>query len=264
MKTVFWIGLLNIDFFCRNGHLLFSTLVELIRIFGMIGSEIPYQTLPTSQAIARIVGTLTGALVFGSYTGCLVSFLAVQRISYPINEYRDLTWNPELKLNIPNSSVFISQITNSLTSLEESTIFNHNVIYVKPIYMADLKRLVTKTFNDPNTLILNSEKELESALQGTEMMCNLLPIPELCTTSPVGWMFPKHSILPELFDVFTKKIQASGLIHYIENHYLSHKDCGTQQPKVVVGFELVGILFYILIGGIIIATLLSLIEKILK
>jgi hypothetical protein len=226
----------------------------------MIGSEIPYHNLPTSQAIVRIVGTLTGALVFWSYTGSLVSFLAVQQISYPIMEYRDLTWNTELKLNIPKSSVFISQITNSLTSLEESTIFNHNVIYVKPIDMADLKRLVTKTFNDQNTLILNSEKEIETALQGTEMMCYLVPVPELCMTSPVGWMFPKHSILPELFDIFTKKIEASGLIHYIENHYLSHKDCGTQQPKVVVGFELVGILFYILITGIVLAIILALIE----
>jgi hypothetical protein len=226
----------------------------------MIGSEIPYHNLPTSQAIVRIVGTLTGTLVFWSYTGSLVSFLAVQQISYPIIEYRDLTWNTELKLIIPKTSVYISQVTNSLTILEESNIFKHNVIFVKPTNKADFKKLVTEKFNDRNTLILNSEKELETALQGTEMMCDLLPLPKLCVTSPLGWMFPKDSILPELFDTFTKKIKDTGVMQNIENRYFSHKYCGTQQSKVVVGFELVGILFVILITGIILATILALIE----
>ena len=80
----------------------------------------------------------------------------------------------------------------------------------------------------------------------------------------LGWFFPKNSVLAPLFNRYMLELSERGLIQGIRNKYVSPLDKCKALEFSPVNFSLVRILFIVLTFGIIIACVISTIERLLK
>ena len=79
-----------------------------------------------------------------------------------------------------------------------------------------------------------------------------------------GWMYPKNSLLQELFDKYMLELSQTGVIHRIENTFsLSNsKMCDEDAGFMQMGFDYVRLFFVLLAIGLFLALVIGIYEKI--
>ena len=95
-------------------------------------------------------------------------------------------------------------------------------------------------------------------------LCDFLIVP-LRDFKPVpsGWMYPKNSLLQELFDKYMLELSQAGVIHRIENTFsLSNsKMCDEDIGFMQMGFDYVRLFFVLLAIGLFLALVIGIYEK---
>ena len=94
-------------------------------------------------------------------------------------------------------------------------------------------------------------------------MCDLLTVP-LNDFKPVtiGWIYPKNSLLQELFDKYMLELYQTGVIQKIENSFAMSKMCDDEAGFTQMGFDYVRLFFVLLSIGLVLAMVIGLYEKI--
>ena len=78
----------------------------------------------------------------------------------------------------------------------------------------------------------------------------------------IGWMYPKNSLLQELFDKYMLELYQTGVIWRIENYYASPNMCDEEAGFTQMGFDYVRLFFAVLSIGLILAIIIGIYEKI--
>lgn len=80
---------------------------------------------------------------------------------------------------------------------------------------------------------------------------------------PLGWYYAKGSILRPIFDEFLRKLKENGVLDGISKRAKNQPEeshCSLNASNVIIGFELVDCVFYILIFGTLVSTALCILE----
>ena len=77
-----------------------------------------------------------------------------------------------------------------------------------------------------------------------------------------GWMYPKNSLLQELFDKYMLKLYQTGVIKGIENSISPPTICAEETGFTQMGFDYVRLFFAVLSIGLILAIIIGIYEKI--
>ena len=78
----------------------------------------------------------------------------------------------------------------------------------------------------------------------------------------IGWMYPKNSLLQELFDRYMLELYQTGVIQKIENSFALSKMCDEEAGFTQMGFDYVRLFFVLLSIGLVLAMVIGLYEKI--
>ena len=78
----------------------------------------------------------------------------------------------------------------------------------------------------------------------------------------VGWMYPKGSVLQPLFDSYWLKLYQNGVIEKLYQRFLPPPICPNKDSYYEVNFEFAGMIFYLLILGLLLAIIVGIGEKI--
>ena len=77
-----------------------------------------------------------------------------------------------------------------------------------------------------------------------------------------GWMYPKNSLLQELFDKYMLELYQTGVIQKIENSFPLSKMCLDEAGFTQMEFHYVRIFFVLFSIGLFLAIIIGLFEKI--
>ena len=78
---------------------------------------------------------------------------------------------------------------------------------------------------------------------------------------PMGWLFPRHSILKLLFDKFILRKRELGVIQKLYDDQYKHKTECTDEPFNDIDFQTVALLFALLSVGLILAIISFAVER---
>ena len=79
--------------------------------------------------------------------------------------------------------------------------------------------------------------------------------------SPMGWLFPRNSMLKQLFDGFIMRKKEHGLIQKLYDDQYNHKTECTNEPFNSIDFQTVTLLFALLSVGVILAIISFAVER---
>ena len=98
---------------------------------------------------------------------------------------------------------------------------------------------------------------------GEVNLCDFLIVP-LKDFKPVtiGWMYPKNSLLQELFDKYMLELYQTGVFWRIEKSFTVSKMCDVEIGFTQMGFDYVRLFFVLLSVGLFLAIVIGLYEKI--
>ena len=81
---------------------------------------------------------------------------------------------------------------------------------------------------------------------------------------PLGWLFPRNSILKPLFDRFFLWKKEHGVIQKLYDDQYKHKTDCTDEPFNAIDFQTVALLFALLSVGLILAIISFFVERYLR
>ena len=201
--------------------------------------------------------SLVGAMVFWIYSGCLISFFTFSSNGPPINFVIDLKDSP-MKFYLRNGTLALERLIKALnmTKLPKSIVVNSNSdIYEK--ILLDLANGISGIGGIGESQVwqkIINRDDLDHCVFG---MHTLTEFPNY----PIGWLFPKNSILKPLFDWFYMRKREHGMIQKLhDEQYNYKKDCATE-PFNSVDFQTVTLLFVLLSVGVLLAIILFIAEK---
>ena len=77
----------------------------------------------------------------------------------------------------------------------------------------------------------------------------------------IGWLFPNNSILRPLFDRFFMKHRENGVIAKLKREFMKNEVTCPTEPFNQIDFKTLGVLFGLLLSGILLALFTIGIEK---
>ena len=94
-------------------------------------------------------------------------------------------------------------------------------------------------------------------------LCDFLIVPlKDFKPVPIGWMYPKNSLLQELFDKYMLELYQTGVFWRIENSVSLSKMCDEEAGFTQLGIDYVRLFFVLLSIGLFLAMVIGLYEKI--
>ena len=208
-----------------------------------------------------------GAIIFWTYSGCLVSFFTFSHSGPPIRSLGDLI-KRQVELKHYNGSTYLS-VQKWLfenygdvgkVAVEESVdpfaVEGHDS-------MADIVRAMAYDTPRNDLGILCESQSHTRHLKNLNLdpcLFGRQKIPELAD-KPVGWMYPKNSILRILFNRYTLQLQENGVFQQMENQHFPPKSNCPATPFHRIDLGTVTIVFVIFVIGFLISLLTFLTEK---
>ena len=218
------------------------------------------------RLVARILIltiSLNGALLYWSYSGSLVSFFTVESEKPPITSFQDILNVPNLKLLMNSGNAETQHLLNAMNKdkslrerLPESIVWfnNSDEMYKMFITQEDGKEIVLfKTFTDVQ-FSLKMDYNAETLCNIRHRMLNNVRGQELS-----GWLYPKNSLLKQLFDKFLINLNEKGIERklFFKNLIGIEEDqCKATSEAKPIDFHIVVTLFKILAFGTFLAIIL--------
>ena len=205
--------------------------------------------------------SLSGSVIFMAYTGILTSIIAAQKPTPPFKSLNELSKLSDFKLGVLEGSA-TNEMREAVQGKDE-----YKSIYEKFVKPNENTMITeTESFMENNKVpnagfFAISTFDFYHPLQRIDA-CDLMKIPmEEFRTTTVGWMYPKNSMLQPMFDRFMKKLYSNGVIYKIKIKYLKKESICKDDVYPQSGFDVIGILFLVLLIGIILSMILVIIEK---
>ena len=214
-----------------------------------------------SSSMILFIMSLTGSIMFMAYTGILTSIIAVQKVTPPFTSLKELATLSDFKLG--------TQAGSATNEMRQAIIKNKDdykdmyEYFIKPYEDIMIAEPFIESNKVPNAGYFTiSTLDFYSPMQRIDT-CDLMKVPmkEFRTTT-VGWMYPKDSMLQPMFDRFMRQLYRNGVIYKINNKYLQKEAVCKDDGYPQTGFDVIGILFLVLLIGISTAIILALYEKI--
>ena len=201
--------------------------------------------------ILLITLSMSGALLYWSYTGSLISFFTVNSEKTPIASFKDILDIPNMKLLMVNGTSYSQYILNAMNK--------------DPELKARLpERLVWHSGNSDMYKNFMTEKEKEhlvmfkqflftigslKASYGPDSICKIRHglLDNIRSKQFTGWLYPKNSLLKRLFDRFIIELSENGIERKVFFKYfvdLPQDKCETKTKPIQ--FHIVVTLFTML------------------
>ena len=214
-----------------------------------------------SSSILLFTISLSGSVIFMAYKGVLTSIIAAQKETPPFKSLSGLAKLSDFKLGVLEGSA-TNEMRQAIQGKEDYEAIYEN--FVQPY--ENTMNTETEPFLENNKVpnagfFTISTFDFYSPMQRIDT-CDLIKIPmEEFRTTTVGWMYPKNSMLQPLFDRFMKKLYSNGVIYKINMKYLKKESICGDGGYPQAGFDVIGVLFLILLIGISFSMILAIIEK---
>lgn len=227
----------------------------------------------TCLRIQVLVMSLFGGMVYWTYSSCLTSYLAVPKGAPPISSMEDLSIRSDFKLYIYKGAPIHNYIMEKALIHKETKRIYDQFVKKNLFKTKDIARVTEEIAKNDNAAAILDETLIFGALAKRVFLPDFDPcdynwkdfreIPGF----PIGWMYPKDSILSILFDDFMYELDEMGILDKIRDDYLSidprlkTTQCNASL-NVRVNYPLVGIVFVILCIGIGLSIIIAFCEKI--
>ena len=215
-----------------------------------------------SSAMLLFTMSLTGSIMFMAYTGILTSIIAVQKVTPPFTSLKELSKLSDFKLGLQAGSA-TNEMRQAIKGKDEYKEMYEN--FIKPYEDILMAEPFIESNKIPNAGYFTiSTLDFYSPMQRIDT-CDLMKVPlkEFRTTT-VGWMYPKDSMLQPMFDRFMRQLYRNGVIYKINNKYLQKQAVCKDDGYPRTGFDVIGILFLVLLIGISTSIIVAIVEKIIK
>ena len=215
-----------------------------------------------SQMSSRVIYgfyTVGWIILVATYTGYLVSFLSVKKDVIPFTTMSELAANSEYKLGILGGSYIHSVVLMNYT---ESTPFWHlqskllrDSIQDSSVVNDDIDIHHSRLLTEKYAYVGTSDTYLSFAADS----CRIGILEEKGERARDGFVFQKNSAYTEDFDFVVAKIQEGELDRDVRKRFLPEPmQCTTSLS--IVSLENIHGVFYILFGGLAVASLVLLVE----
>ena len=225
------------------------------------------QTKATRTLLLTI--SLSGALLYWSYTGSLVSFFTIESEKPPISSFEDILDIPKLKLLMNEGTSFSQYIINAMNKdqqlkdrLPKRIVWHDNN---RQMYMDFMKEE-----SKQNVVMFKSFSFTQQQLRDSydaNSLCKIRHglLKNIRTKEFVGWLYPKNSLLKRLFDKFIISLNEKGIERKLYRKYFApfeEDKCETEARAI--HFHIVITLFKSLAIGIFTAFIVLTVEIVFK
>ena len=214
-----------------------------------------------SSSMLLFTISLSGSVIFMAYKGVLTSIIAAQEVTPPFKTLNGLAQISDFKLAVVEGSA-TNEMRQAIKGQKKYNDIYEN--FVKPY--ENIMLTVTESFLEDNRvphagLFTVSTLDFYSPMERIDT-CDLIKIPmKEFRTATVGWMYPKNSMLQPIFDRFMKKLYRNGVIYKINTKYLQIGSICKDEGYPQAGFDVIGVLFLVLLTGISSSIILAIVEK---
>ena len=214
-----------------------------------------------SSSMLLFTISLSGSVIFMAYKGVLTSIIAAQEVTPPFKTLNGLAQISDFKLGVVEGSA-TNEMRQAIKGQKKYNDIYEN--FVKPY--ENIMLTVTESFLEDNRvshagLFTISTLDFYSPMEKIDT-CDLIKIPmKEFRTATVGWMYPKNSMLQPIFDRFMKKLYRNGVIYKINTKYLQIGSICKIEGYPQAGFDVIGVLFFVLLVGILSSMILAIFEK---
>ena len=205
--------------------------------------------------------SLSGALLYWSYTGSLVSYFTIESEKPPITSFEDILQNPKMKLLMNRGSAASQYIINAMNKdprLKDSIVWYKNV--------SDMYQDFMHEKSSQNDVLFKNMFYAQEGLKESDDANSLCKIrhgllENIRTKRAVGWLYPKNSLLKRLFDKFIISLNEKGIERKLyRKYYANFEDDKCETETRAIHFKIVVALFKLLAIGIFIAFVVLTIE----
>ena len=214
--------------------------------------------------------SLNGALLYWSYSGSLVSFFTVESEKPPITSFEDILNVPNLKLLMNSGNAETQYLLNAMNKdkslkvkLPRSIVWfnSSSEMYKKFMTENENEIVMFKTF-------IFTQVSLSRGYSAN-MLCNIRHrmLDNVRGQELIGWLYPKNSLLKQLFDKFLTKINENGIERKLYIKYfngIEDDQCKVTSDAKPIDFNIVVTLFKILAFGSSFAIILLCFEIVCK
>ena len=235
---------------------IFSSIGKVTK--AMFGQSEFEQSLKLSKRILNFSLALCGAFLYWSYSGTLISTLAVSNYEPPLKSINDFMRKDGFELYIPAGTASYGSVLDAVQESDEVRkriepfAYNHTEIQKLLVWLLNKTGPINEAWVTGDSYAKVNLKTLKADRRN--VLCEIkTQIVEDIPKMRNGHMFPYNSMLQPLFDRYMLSLFQDGILKRINTAYSSLDDsvnCNDQQ-NFQVAFGYVQVLFVILgIGGI--------------
>ena len=256
IAIIFMIILFSVTyFFIHFDDNIIESILEAmaISVKALVVLDLDYSSSRRRMANRTLILTLsfTGALLYWSYTGNLISYFTIESEKPPIVSFEDILNTPNMKLLMRKGTSYSQHLLNAMNKdphlkkkLPERIIWHtQNSVMYKDFMTAENKAHLMMFKQFLFTMVyLRGSYDPDSLCKVRHGLLHNIRAQEI-----TGWLYPKNSLLTKLFDRFIIKLSESGIerelfLKYFEG--IPQDKCEAERQPI--HFNIVVILFTIL------------------
>ena len=240
--------------------------------------SIKKSSLKKSFKMIFFVLSMMGSVIFATYSGCLISILASNKLHVPFSTTEELAKLSNFQLkSFGGGSTYswLKSITKRVKGFDRVLAQNidpYSFDIDSDSFISNTKKWLIDN-RGPNVGLITEEGWLEHNSDSNDVnggynsdysfdYCDIITVP-MKEYQPVrrGWVYPKNSLLQPLFDKYMLKLYQNGIINRIEDFHTTRKYCTENNGYLIIQFGFVKILFILLLIGISTSLIIGLYEK---
>ena len=206
--------------------------------------------------------SLSGALLYWSYTGSLVSYFTIESAEKPpITSFEDILKYPKMKLLMNRGSADSQYIINAINKDPK---LNNSIVWYENV--TDMYQEFMQEETTQNVVLFKTNFFAQQKLRAsydTNSLCKIRHglLENIRTKRIIGWLYPKNSLLKRLFDKFIISLNEKGIERKLYLKYFGNfEEDNCERETKAIRFYIVVALFKSLAIGIFIAFIVLIVE----